>query len=148
EDTLGGLSIVKLKTKFAAMLSGGSFESASVTCAANTVTVQSSPLAKSVSGFTVKVVFGLAETTDVCAPLVAQEIVTGVAPRFTDSLNVIETFELLAICVAPLVGVVALTVGAASIEKLKTKFAAMLSGGSPASVSVTCAARTVTVHVS
>src|SRR5678815_3990894 len=48
---------------------------------------------------------------------------------------------------APLVGVVAVTVGAESVVwKLKTKLASILSGGSPLSWSVTCAAKTVTVH--
>jgi hypothetical protein len=48
----------------------------------------------------------------------------------TGSLNVIVMFVLFATCVALSTGVVAFTVGAASMLKLKTKLAAIWSGGS------------------
>src|ERR1051325_11172726 len=56
EETLGGVSVVNDQTKFASMLSGGSFASLSLTPAASTVAVQSSPLVKSLVGSTVQVV--------------------------------------------------------------------------------------------
>src|ERR1044071_1904667 len=102
------------------MLSRGAAVFVSVTLAAHTVTVQVSPAAKSTFGLTVNVVFGLADTAEVCAPLVVQEMATGVAPKLTDSLNVRVMSVLLVWFVAPLVGVVAVTVGAASVVKLKT----------------------------
>src|SRR5690242_7934107 len=133
------------------MLSGGSFVSWSVTCAATMVTVQVSPAAKSTFGLMVKVV-GPPVTTVAAGlrvPLVGQTIENQLPVTFTGSLNVTEISVLVAWLVAPLVGVVLVTVGAASsVVKLKTKLAAMLSGGSPVSWSVTCAAKTVTVHAS
>src|SRR5205085_12569323 len=81
-------------------------------------------------------------------PLVAPTIWNQLPVTLTGSLNVIVSLVLLAGLVAAFVGVVVLTVGAASILKLKTKFAAMLSGGSFSSWSVTCAAKTVTVQLS
>src|SRR5215207_9028486 len=57
--------------KSAVMLSGGSFPSTSVTWAAKTVTVQTSPSTKSASGLSVNVV-GPPLTTAVCVPLSVQ----------------------------------------------------------------------------
>src|SRR5205809_629211 len=54
--TLGGTSTVNANTWFADIVSGGSLASWSATCAANTVVVQSSPLAKSTLGLIVNVV--------------------------------------------------------------------------------------------
>ncbi len=148
--TAGGLSIVKLKTKFAAMFCGGSFASWSSTWAAKTVTVTNSPFVKSVFGLIVNVVGPPVTTVSATfrVPLVAPTIWNQLPVTLTGSLNVMLTFVLFACWVAPFVGVVAVTVGATSIVKLNTKFAAMLSGGSTLSWSVTCAATIVTVHVS
>ena len=151
--TAGAASIVKLNTKLAAMLSGGSFailvghlcredrDRASFTCA------------KSVFGLIVKVV-----------------AVTGCddrVGRVSCSAGGANNLEPVACYVDWLaegngdVGIGwlidravgrrgAVTVGAAPsvVVKLKTKFAAMLSGGSIISWSLTCAAKTVTVQVS
>src|SRR6185295_17984974 len=105
---------------------------------------------KSVFGLIVNVVGPPVTTVSATlrVPLVEPTSWNQLPVTFTGSLNVSVTFELFAICVAPLVGVVALTVGAASVLKLKTKLAAMLSGGSFESWSVTCAAKIVTVQVS
>src|ERR1041385_6541375 len=132
------------------MLSGGSLESWSVTCAAKTVTLTVSPFAKSTFGLIVKEVGPPVTTVSATlrVPLVEPTIWNQLPATFTGSLNVSVMFVLFATWVAPLVGVVALTVGAASIVKLKTKLAAMLSGGSSESWSVTWAAKTVTVQVS
>src|SRR6185503_11399195 len=67
---------------------------------------------------------------------------------FTFSLKLIVMFVLVATWVAPLVGIVVVTAGGVSMVKAKTKLAAMLSGGSSESWSVTCAAKIVTVQVS
>src|SRR6185369_11680620 len=131
-ETDGAWSIVKLKTKFAVILSGGSTASWSETCAAKTVTVTDSPGAKSTFGLIVNVVGPPVRTVSATlrVPLVAPTSWNQLPVRFTGSLNVMLTLVLLACCVAPLVGVVAVTLGAASMLKLKTKFAAILSGGS------------------
>ena len=81
-------------------------------------------------------------------PLVGQTIWNQVPVTLTASLNVIVRLVLPARSTAPLAGVVAVTLGAASVANEKTWSAAIVSGGSPASWSVTCAANTVTVHVS
>src|SRR6188508_3117619 len=80
-------SVWKLNAWLAAMLSGGSLESWSVTCAAMTVTVQVSSWLKSESGFKVKVV-GPPETVAECAPLAPQLIVNQVPVTLTGSENV------------------------------------------------------------
>ena len=84
--------MVKAKTKLAAMLSGGSLASASVTCAAKIVAVQASPGAKSAFGLIVKVDAGEAGVTTVSAgflvPLVVQTIWNQLPVTLTDSLNV------------------------------------------------------------
>src|SRR5262245_3617361 len=88
--TAGGVSMVKAKTKLAAMLSGGSFVSWSVTCAAKIVTVQVSPLVKSTFGLMVKVV-GPPVTTVAAGkrvPLVLQTIWNQLPVTFTGSLKV------------------------------------------------------------
>src|SRR5436190_968739 len=117
--TLGGLSVVNDQTKFASMLSGGSLLSLSLTCAANTVAVHSSPLPKSVFGSTVHVV-GPPLTVTVCAPEVPQ-LMSKLAPAaLTDSSKLIVTFVFDVRSVAPFAGVVELTDGAASTVKLNT----------------------------
>src|SRR5436190_877854 len=129
------------------MLSGGSNASVSVTCAATTVTVQSSPNVKSTFGLRVNVVLGLALVVNVCEPEVVQEIVNEDAVAFTASSNVTVTL-VDGNVVEALVGVVAVTLGGLSVVNDQTKFASMLSGGSFASLSLTCAASTVAVHSS
>src|SRR4051812_1681100 len=117
--TLGGVSVVNDQTKFASMLSGGSLLSLSLTCAASTVAVQSSPLPKSVFGSTVHVV-GPPLTVTVCAPVLAQLTVTELLVIVTGSLNVTLRFVFVATVTEPLVGVTVVTDGAASIENEKT----------------------------
>src|ERR1041384_1366594 len=114
------------------MLSGGSLPCGSETCAAKTVTVTNSPGAKSVFGLIVNVVGPPVTTVSATffVPLVAPTSWNQLPVTLTGSLNVMLTLVLLACWVAPLVGVVEVTLGGASIEKLKTKFAAPLSGGS------------------
>src|SRR6185503_307578 len=65
----------------------------------------------------------------------------------TGSLKLIVMLPSVARFVAPLIGTVVVTWGAASVLKLNTKLAAIVSGGSLASASVTWAATTVTVQV-
>src|SRR5688572_28551776 len=101
------------------MLSGGSLPSLSLTPAARTVTVHVSLLRKSTSGLTVQLV-GPPLTATVCAPEVAQEIVTDALVMVTGSLKVRLMSVFVATCVAPFVGVFAMTLGAASIENEKT----------------------------
>src|SRR5204862_7683519 len=102
------------------MLSGGANASVSVTCAATTVTVQSSPNVKSTFGLSVNVVLGLALVVNVCEPEVAQEMVKLEPLAFTDSLKLMVTFVFAATCGAPFVGVVVVTAGAASTPNEKT----------------------------
>src|SRR5204862_113690 len=102
-----------------AALGGGSLLSLSLTCAASTVAVHSSPLPKSVFGSTVHVV-GPPLTVTVCAPVLAQLTVTELLVIVTGSLNVTLRFVFVATVTEPLVGVTAVTDGAASMVKLKT----------------------------
>src|ERR1051326_3377769 len=145
--TLGGVSVVNDQTKFAAMLSGGSPASLSLTCAASTVAVQSSPLPKSLFGSTVHTV-GPPLTTTVCAPVLAQLIVTELLVIVTASLNVMLRFVFVAMPVEGSVGVTAVTDGASSMGNWNEKSGPGLSGGSFVSVSVTFAERIVMVQVS
>src|ERR1051326_8543128 len=128
------------------MLSGGSPASASVTCAATTVTVQVSPAVESGVGSGVKVV-GPPLSANVCAPDVLQLIVNDEPDALTASSNVTLTLVSGDVVLA-LVGVVAETLGGVSVVNDQTKFASMLSGGSFASLSLTCAASTVAVQSS
>src|SRR5215207_2160326 len=111
------------------MLSGGSALSWSVTCAAKTVTLHVSLNVKSTFGLIVKVVGPPVTTVSATlrVPVVGQTIWNQLPVTLTGSLNVIDRFELSATLVAPFAGVVAVTDGAWSIVKLKTKFAVMLS---------------------
>src|SRR5690606_37101604 len=67
---------------------------------------------------------------------------------FTGSVNVTTRLLPVEIPIAPLAGLLASTAGASSTLKVSVKLAAMLSGGSLVSVSVTLAAKTVRVQVS
>ena len=139
-----------MKTWFASIVSGGSFASWSAACAAKTVVVQLSPGAKSAFGLTVNTVGPplTAVSATLRVPLVAQTIWNQLPLTFTGSLNVTVTFALRTTPVAPFAGPVVETDGAASMVKLKTWSASGVSGGSPASWSLTCAATIVTVQVS
>src|ERR1041385_325857 len=112
------------------MLSGGSALSWSEICAANTVTEHVSLKAKSTFGLIVNVVGPPVTTVSATlrVPLVGHTIWNQLPVTLTGSVNVIDRFEFSATLVAPLVGVVAVTDGAWSIVKLKTKLAPMLSG--------------------
>src|ERR1051325_2768553 len=102
------------------MLSGGSKASASVMPAAKTVTVQVSPAVKSAVGSSVNEALGLELVENVCAPEVAQ-VMSKLAPvAFTASSKLTVTFVAAPMLVAPLVGVVDDTDGAASTVNEKT----------------------------
>ena len=79
--------------KSAAIVSGGSTVSTSVTPWSSTVTVHVSPVAKSVVGSSVYVVVP-PESTNGCAPLAVQEIVNVALATETGSLNVMPTLAL------------------------------------------------------
>src|SRR5436190_9964275 len=100
------------------MLSGGSFVSLSLTCAASTVMVHDSPAGKATFELSVQDV-GPPLSANVCEPEVPQEIVNDEAVTLTRSLNV--TVRAVSGCAnEPFVGVVAVTVGAASMENENT----------------------------
>src|SRR2546423_80643 len=102
------------------MLSGGSSESLSDTCAATTVTVQVSSLAKTTAGLSSLVLPG-PRTTIERPLLLPHEIVNEFALVPTDSLKLIVTFAVVATPVALFAGVVLDTLGAAStVAKLNT----------------------------
>ena len=96
-----------------AIVSGGSSASWSDTCAPAIVVVHVSPSAKSTSGFRVNVV-GPPLSTAVWVPLSAQEIVNHAPATFTGSLNVTDRSAEGETPIAPDVGEVAVTCGAAS----------------------------------
>src|SRR4051812_24370395 len=106
--------VVKLKMKSAAIVSGGSLASWSDTRLAVTVTVHVSLAAKSVSGFSVKVV-GPPLTVAVWAPLLAQEMLNQLPLTATGSLKVMSMLASSATPAAPLDGIVLATVGAVSL---------------------------------
>ena len=110
---LGGPTIVNDQAKSPAIVSGGSSASRSDTWPATIVAVQVSPAAKSTSGARVKVV-GPPEATAVCAPLTAHEMENHAPATATGSPNVTLRSESGETPVAPAVGVVATTCGAAS----------------------------------
>src|SRR5918995_2904748 len=95
------------------MLSGGSFASWSLTWAANTVTVQVSPAAKSVAGSRTKV-DGPPEAVDACDPEELQLMSYQVPPTVTASENVTVMLASRATPAAPAAGDVEATFGAAS----------------------------------
>ena len=107
-------STVNPKAVFAAIVSGGSIASWSLTRLASTVTVQLSPSTKSLSGSSVKVV-GPPDTVAVCAPLVVQDIVNQLPVTLTASLKVIVT-EPFGDVLPPGVGAVLATDGAMSVR--------------------------------
>ena len=104
---------MKEKTRSAAIVSGGSSASVSLTPWSSTVTVQVSPTAKSVTGSSVYAA-SAPESANAWAPLVAHEIENDAADTVTGSLNVMPTFAVVATAVAPAAGVVLATDGALS----------------------------------
>src|SRR4051794_12674110 len=120
DATAGAASTPKVKMSLAAMLLGGSPVSWSATWAANTVVVQLSPPVKLAFGLMVKVVGPPVTTVSATLrlPEVAQTIWNQLPVTFTGSLKVTVT-SLLSAPKPPLVGVVAVTVGAESVVKLK-----------------------------
>src|SRR5262245_56622019 len=103
------------------MASGGSFASASVTCAATTPTVQVVPDGSVGVGSSTKLVAGPAPVVLVNATGVAtgHSSVKAVPVTLTGSLNVIEMLVLPPTFVAPLTGTVDATLGAASVANAK-----------------------------
>ncbi len=81
-------------------------------------------------------------------PLVVHTIWNQFPATSTGSENVTVRFAAVVTPAAPPVGTVALTDGPWSVVKAKVWSASMVSGGSTRSWSLTCAAKTVVVHVS
>src|SRR5262245_550088 len=104
---------VNVALKLAAMVSGGSFASWSVTPAAATAIVHCSPAVRSVAGSRVNVA-GPPESVPGWAPLVAQVRLIASVATFTSSVNVTVTSVSGATPAAPLAGVVDCTPGAGS----------------------------------
>src|SRR5690348_7400401 len=107
------VAVVKLQESSAAMASGGSSVSWSVTWAASTVTVQGSPGANSAAGSSVNVVGPPLEVAG-WAPLVAHEIENQDPDTSTGSLNAIVTDASTGTSAAPAAGVREAIAGAAS----------------------------------
>src|SRR5918994_114811 len=126
----GGDSTVKVNSWFAAMLSGGSIASLSVTSEARTRTVQVSLAEKSVVGLSVNAV-GPPVTVAVCPALDPQEIADQLLVVSTGSLNVIVMFASRATPVAPFAGVVAATDGGASSPHVRVIVRRFRGAGAP-----------------
>src|SRR2546426_2942828 len=110
-----GATVVKLNTKSAAIASGGSMRSWSVTFAARTVTVHDSAMAKSASGFSVNDV-GPPAAVAVCTPLAAQAMANQAPLTFTGSAKVTSTLASSATPDAPLAGAVEATAGGWALQ--------------------------------
>src|SRR5689334_6437607 len=128
------------------MLSGGSAVSVSEIFVRSTVTVQLLPAGNMEGGVSRSVVTLFCWAAGIVTGL-PQLSVTALANTVTLSLKLIVMVAFCATLTALFVGTVEVTDGAASVVNVNTKLAAMLSGGSPPSTSVTFAATTVTVHV-
>src|SRR5207244_8632520 len=106
--------VVKENVKSAAMWSGGSIRSVSLISSLWTVMVQTVPAGRFVVGVSVNVVAG----DEVCEKLsgvpVGHSIVNALLVALTDSLKLMSIVVSRATSVAPLAGVVPLTLGAAS----------------------------------
>src|SRR6185436_242732 len=100
------------------MLSGGSFASTSLICAARMFTVQVAPAGRTMFGVSVCVAVPL--PLSVNAWLAGQVMVYAVPPAFTASLYVIWMAVFVGRLVAPLAGLVDCTDGAASTPNVKT----------------------------
>src|SRR5436190_21673000 len=101
------------------MLSGGSFASTSVTCAATTVTVQVSPSVKSVVGSSENEL-GPPPRANGCAPETVQEIVNAEPFALTGSSKLTVTFVFDARLAAPFAGVALGPDGGAAEAKRET----------------------------
>jgi hypothetical protein len=115
-------------TSFAAIVSGGSFVSWSLTFAATIVAVHVSAVTKSLSGSSVNVV-GPPVAVAVCAPLVVQLSVYHEPVTLTGSLNVTVTFASTGTSEAPAAGDRPATDGASSAVPLLRGFGADRAGG-------------------
>ena len=111
----GGPTVVNDQTALPVIVSGGSSTSLSETCVPTMVTVHVSSCTKSVSGFSVNVA-GPPLAAAAWAPLVVHEIENHDPLTVTGSLKVTVTSASTATPVAPAVGVVDETCGAASVE--------------------------------
>lgn len=145
--TVGGASVVKLKTSLASMVSGGSALSTSLILAATTVTLQVSPTGRSLIGLISALVAPELLSVKALALPVGHSSTNDDVLKFTFSLKLMTILLLVATLVAPSAGIVLVTLGGASVVKLKTKSASKASGGSMLSASVMPAAKTVTVQV-
>src|SRR5215212_4234692 len=102
------------------MVSGGSPASTSVTFAATTVTVQSSPAGRFADGVNVKLEAGETDRLKGRAPEpVGHSIVNELSVALTGSLKLTVMVAAGTAAVAPLMGVVLGTLGAASVGKVK-----------------------------
>src|ERR1051325_2997539 len=126
-----GLTL-KLKTKSLTILSGGSLVSTSEIFVLSTVTVQLLPAGRPPVGVSTRELRLVCGKAGVKFTVLPQLIVTPPEATSTFSLKLIVIVEFSATSVALLVGTVVVTDGACSVVQVKTKFAAMLSGGSPA----------------
>src|SRR5438105_14746653 len=116
------------------MLSGGSTESTSLIWFASTVTVQTVPWGRLLVGSSVIDEPGEPLTEKLSGVPVGHSIVNELPDAVTGSLKLTTTFVFTATWSAASAGEVLVTVGAASeVVKVKTEFAARLSGGSPVS---------------
>src|SRR5207247_2372415 len=98
--------------------------------------VQSSPAGRPPVGVKVKAVLGEALSEKVRLPALVQTIVNELPEAATLSLKLTVMAALSATLVALLTGTVVVTDGGKSVVKVKLKSAAILSGGSPVSVSL------------
>src|SRR6476620_9345633 len=122
------------------MVSGGSAASTSLIWAATTVTTQTTPAGSAGFGVSVKLLAGVVK---VMFEPAGHSIRKEPAFAFTCSLKLIWIVALAATPVAPLLGVVLVTCGAASVLNRIVRLAGIASGGSALSASVTLAATTV-----
>src|SRR6476620_11650354 len=125
------------------MVSGGSAASTSLIWAATTVTTQTTPAGSAGFGVSVKLLAGVADVLKVMFEPAGHSIRKEPAFAFTCSLKLIWIVALAATPVAPLLGVVLVTCGAASVLNRIVRLAGIASGGSALSASVTLAATTV-----
>ncbi len=113
----GAVPVVNPNTKLAAMFWPAS---ASVTCAATTVTVQSVPCGSGALGVSVNVVEGDAESVKACGLAIGHWTVKEAVVALTDSEKLTVTVVAGFTAVAPLTGTVEVTVGSVSVVKLVT----------------------------
>src|SRR5438477_216972 len=112
------------------MVSGGSAISLSWMFAAITVTVQTTPTGRLPLGVSVKLLAGEALATNAIGVPAGHSSLKAVPVALTGSLKLIVIGVSIATGLAPATGRVLLTLGAASVVKVKTSSATILSGGS------------------